>query len=75
VIEVSDTGPGLTPDELPRIFDRFFRGKQAESGHIPGSGLGLSIAQAIAHAHGGDLTVHSEAGRGCTFSLRLPAAR
>lgn len=75
VIDVSDTGPGLTPDELPRIFERFFRGKEAEPGHIPGSGLGLSIAQAIVHAHGGEITVNSEAGRGSTFSVRLPAAR
>ena len=74
VIEVRDTGPGVTPDELPRIFDRFFRGKQAESGHVPGSGLGLSIAQAIMHVHGGDITVYSEVGQGCTFSLRLPSA-
>lgn len=75
VIDVSDTGPGLTPDELPRVFERFYRGKEAEPGHIPGSGLGLSIAQAIVHAHGGEITVQSEAGRGSTFSLRLPAAR
>ncbi len=75
VIEVRDTGPGLTADELPRVFDRFYRGKQTESGHIPGSGLGLSIAQAIVRAHGGDITVHSETGHGSTFSLRLPAAR
>ncbi|MBP7687695.1 MAG: PAS domain S-box protein [Thermoflexales bacterium] len=75
VIEVSDTGPGLTADELPRLFERFYRGRQAESGHIPGSGLGLSIAQAIVRAHGGDITVHSETGHGSTFSLRLPAAR
>ena len=75
VIDVSDTGPGLTVEELPRIFDRFYRGKEAEPGHIPGSGLGLSIAQAIVHAHGGEITVQSEVGRGSTFSLRLPAAR
>jgi PAS domain S-box-containing protein len=73
VIDVIDNGPGLLPDELPRVFDRFFRGKLAASGHIPGSGLGLSIARAIMHAHGGDLTVDSQPGQGCTMRLRLPA--
>jgi two-component system OmpR family sensor kinase len=73
VIDVIDNGPGLLPEELPRVFDRFFRGKLAASGHVPGSGLGLSIARAIMHAHGGDLTVDSQQGQGCTLSLRLPA--
>lgn len=72
-IDVIDTGPGIAPDELPRVFDRFFRGRLAESGHIPGSGLGLSIARAIVRLHGGDLTAASEPGRGSTFSLWLPA--
>lgn len=70
-IAVKDTGPGISPDEQERIFDRFYRGKQAESGHIPGPGLGLSYAQAILQAHGGQVTVESEEGKGSSFILWL----
>ena len=70
-ITVQDTGPGLTDEELPRLFERFFRGRLAESGHIPGVGLGLSIAQQIAGAHGGRITVESTVGEGSAFTLWL----
>ncbi len=70
-ITVQDTGPGLTDEELPRVFERFFRGRLAESGHIPGVGLGLSIAQKIAEAHGGRITVESTMGEGSAFTLWL----
>ena len=49
-LAVRDTGPGIAPDEQERVFDRFFRGRVADSGHIPGTGLGLSMAQAIVRA-------------------------
>jgi PAS domain S-box-containing protein len=70
-IAVQDTGPGLLPEELERVFDRFFRGRLAESGNIPGTGLGLSIAYEIMRAHGGRLTVESTVESGSTFTLWL----
>jgi PAS domain S-box-containing protein len=71
-ISVRDTGSGISPEEQERIFDRFYRGSLAESGHIPGTGLGLSIVKETLHAHGGRVTVESQAGRGSTFKMWLP---
>jgi signal transduction histidine kinase len=73
VLEVSDTGIGLTPDEAARVFDRFFRSSQAVEGQIPGTGLGLFIANAIVEAHGGTIRAESRAGGGTTFRIDLPA--
>lgn len=73
-IAVRDTGPGLLDEERQRIFERFFRGRLAESGHVLGWGLGLSIAQEIARAHGGQIAVDSVLGEGTTFIIWLPAA-
>ena len=70
-VAVQDTGPGIAEEELPRIFERFFRGSPAESGHTAGTGLGLSIAQRIVEAHGGHVTVASTVGQGSTFTLWL----
>jgi heavy metal sensor kinase len=67
---VEDTGCGISPSELPRIFDRFYRGDQSRS--KPGFGLGLSLARAIARAHGGDITAASVPGKGSTFTVTLP---
>jgi len=72
-IAVRDTGPGLKDEELPHLFERFFRGHLTESKHIPGIGLGLSIAQQIAEAHGGRITVESTVGQGSTFTLWIRA--
>ncbi|MCJ7736870.1 MAG: PAS domain S-box protein [Anaerolineae bacterium] len=72
VIAVQDTGPGIPPEEQDKVFDRFFRGTIAESGHTPGVGLGLSIAQEILRAHGGRVTVESGKA-GSTFRLWLRA--
>jgi signal transduction histidine kinase len=71
-IEVRDTGCGISREDLPRIFDRFYRGEKSRSS--PGNGLGLSLAAAIVRLHGGDLEVHSSPGRGSTFIARLPRA-
>jgi PAS domain S-box-containing protein len=71
-ITVQDTGPGIPEDEKSRVFERFFRGSLAESGHTAGTGLGLSIAQQIVQAHGGHITVESTIGQGSTFTLWLP---
>jgi two-component system OmpR family sensor kinase len=73
VIEVSDTGPGLTPDELDRIFERFYRADASRSRASGGVGLGLSIVAAVARAHGGTVSARSDAG-GATFRIELPAA-
>ena len=71
-IQVQDTGLGIALAEQRRIFDRFYRVEQDRSRHTGGSGLGLPIALAIAQAHDGTIQVHSELGRGSTFSVRLP---
>ncbi|MFC4058879.1 ATP-binding protein [Planomonospora corallina] len=73
-IAVTDAGPGIDPDELPRIFDRFYRTRYAVEHAIQGIGLGLSLAKTIAQAHGGVLTAASTPGEGSTFTLILPAA-
>jgi len=67
-VRVTDNGPGIPPAVLPRIFDPFFSTKPE------GTGLGLSVSYAIAHAHGGDLRVESEVDHGTTFTLLLPIA-
>lgn len=69
-IRVSDTGPGIPPDELPHIFDRFWHSRRNAA--VSSTGLGLAIALGIAKAHGGSLTVESEVGRGSTFIFTLP---
>ncbi|MBI2456865.1 MAG: HAMP domain-containing protein [candidate division NC10 bacterium] len=71
-IAVQDTGIGIPPEALPRIFDRFYRVDPARSREIGGAGLGLCIAQTIAEAHGGRIDVESTPGAGSTFTLRLP---
>jgi PAS domain S-box-containing protein len=72
VLEVADNGIGVPAQEQQRLFDRFFRSSLAQQHAIPGSGLGLSIAHKIVEKHGGTLEVHSEAGQGSTFRVRLP---
>ncbi len=72
-ITISDNGPGIPPDELPHIFDRFYRVEKSRSrSALGGSGLGLSIAQWIAQSHDGRIEVASEPGKGTTFSVWLP---
>ena len=67
---VQDTGPGLSPEGLAHLFERFYRGDQSR--HRPGHGLGLSLANAFVHAHGGEIQVESALGKGSTFTIRLP---
>lgn len=69
VFAVRDTGHGIPADELPRLFERFYRG----SARQPGTGLGLSIARNLVRLHGGDISVVSEVGRGSEFRVSLPA--
>jgi heavy metal sensor kinase len=70
LVSVQDTGCGISPGDLPRIFERFYRCDQSRS--KPGIGLGLSLAWAIARAHGGDITATSMSGQGSTFTVTLP---
>jgi signal transduction histidine kinase len=72
LIYIKDTGVGIALPEQTRIFDRFYRVNSDRSRHTGGSGLGLSIAKAIATAHNGSIEVQSELGKGSTFTIRLP---
>ncbi|MEO5703463.1 MAG: HAMP domain-containing sensor histidine kinase [Candidatus Limnocylindrales bacterium] len=72
-ITVSDTGIGIDPAELPRIFDRFFRGSRASEARGSGSGLGLAIVRSIVEMHGGTVAVESRLGAGTAFRVVLPA--
>jgi two-component system, OmpR family, sensor kinase len=72
IVEVTDEGAGLTPEQADRAFDRFYRGDPSRSRDAGGSGLGLSIVAAVAAAHGGDVSVRSSNGSGATFRVRLP---
>jgi signal transduction histidine kinase len=74
---VRDTGPGIPPEHLPRIFDRFYKVDGSRAGTmIPsGSGLGLSIVRAIVHQHGGEVTAGNVPGGGAEFVIELPVER
>ena len=74
VLEVADRGPGLTPDQARRVFERFYRADQARNRKSGGSGLGLAIVSALVAAHGGTATVDSAPGQGATFRITLPLA-
>ncbi len=71
VVEVEDHGPGIDPEEGRRIFERFYRGKAVRSGGPRGTGIGLSLVQQIARAHGGDVTVHPVAPTGTAFRVAI----
>jgi heavy metal sensor kinase len=72
ILRVIDSGMGIPPEDLPRIFDRFYRVEKSRSREKGGSGLGLAISKAIIAAHSGSVEVSSEVGRGTTFLVRLP---
>jgi signal transduction histidine kinase len=71
-VSVSDTGMGISQDEITHIFTRFYRASNAMSGAVPGTGLGLAITQDIVKRHGGRIDVASELGAGTTVSVSLP---
>ena len=71
VVRVADTGEGIAPEDLPRIFDRLYRADRSRSQR--GLGLGLSLVRAVLYAHGASIAVQSEPGRGSVFAFRLPA--
>jgi two-component system OmpR family sensor kinase len=74
ILEVADSGPGLTPDQAERAFERFYRADQARARHAGGTGLGLAIVAALVTAHGGAVQVEPTPGGGATFRITLPLA-
>jgi two-component system sensor histidine kinase ResE len=68
VTTIQDGGIGISPEDLPHIFDGFFRGKSGQAGH----GIGLAVAHQIVDAHNGSINVTSELGKGTTFMVSLP---
>ena len=72
IVSVCDEGPGIAPSDMPHVFERFFRAAQTRSEATPGVGLGLSLSQAIIHAHGGRITAANRAAGGAEFALHLP---
>jgi signal transduction histidine kinase len=74
-VSVHDTGEGIAREDIPHIFERFYRGDKSRSSATGGAGLGLAIAKGIVEAHGGAISVKSEPGRGTTFNFTLPKFR
>ena len=74
-LEVRDTGIGIEPDDLPHVFERFYRGRRAGQSDIPGAGLGLGIVKEIVELHGGTVDAQSRVGEGSTFRVWLPLSR
>lgn len=74
-VEVTDTGIGIDKEHLPRIFERFYRVDKSRSRDLGGTGLGLSIVKHVVQAHGGEVSVQSEPGKGSRFTILLPQAK
>ncbi|HLX56476.1 MAG TPA: ATP-binding protein, partial [Ktedonobacteraceae bacterium] len=78
LIQVRDTGQGISPNALPYVFDRFYQAdssRSRSSQHVGGNGLGLAIAKELIEAQGGSITIESQPGEGTTVALHLQAAR
>jgi two-component system phosphate regulon sensor histidine kinase PhoR len=75
VFSVKDTGPGIAPEHLPRLSERFYRVDRSRSRETGGTGLGLAITKHVAQRHGGELRIQSQVGQGSNFMLVLPASR
>ena len=72
VVEVRDTGIGIPPEAVPRLFERFYRVDKGRAREEGGTGLGLAIVKHVAQSHGGQVEVESRPGQGSTFRVRLP---
>ena len=75
LLTVADTGTGIAADDLPHVFDRFYRGSKSRGRCVGSAGLGLAIARQLVMAHGGEIAVESIEGAGATFTVRLPVAQ
>jgi two-component system phosphate regulon sensor histidine kinase PhoR len=73
--DISDQGIGIARENIPRLFEKFYRVDNSDVYEISGTGLGLSIVKHIIDSHGGDISVTSEVGKGSTFSMLLPFHR
>ncbi len=73
-LRITDTGAGIAPEDLPHVFERFYRGDKSRRRENPahGNGLGLSICQSIVAAHSGTISVESRSGAGAEFTVRIP---
>jgi signal transduction histidine kinase len=74
-IEVADSGPGIAPEELSHIFERFYRADKARSRIVPGTGLGLAIVRSIARVHGGEATAARAPSGGALMRVALPRVK
>jgi signal transduction histidine kinase len=71
-VTVSDTGTGIRAEDIPHVFERFYRGEKSRNRITGGAGLGLAIARGIVQAHGGDIKVESQIGKGTQFTFYIP---
>jgi signal transduction histidine kinase len=72
VIEVEDRGPGIPEDELPHVFEAFYRGKRARDGQVDGSGIGLNVVYQVVRSHGGRIRVSRAEPQGTRFTVQVP---
>jgi signal transduction histidine kinase len=73
-VSVEDTGVGIAPEEVSRVFEKFFRSSDPRVQEQKGTGLGLALVKEVIHLHGGKITVESEIDKGSTFEIVLPLA-
>ena len=75
ILRIADSGPGIRPEDLPHVFERFFHVDESGDGSQPGTGIGLSLARELVELHGGEIQAHSAHGSGATFTVVLPLGR
>ena len=75
IIDVADSGPGVAPEDVPRIFEAFYQGRRLQGGPVGGTGIGLSVVLECVQAHGGTVELLENEGPGAHFQVRLPLRR